>query len=356
MTALAVRELTPPGAGGVAVVRVEGPGALDAVRALAPGARLEPGAPCFARLTDGEQGLDEALVVVESGERLELHLHGSPPLVRRLVARLGGPATARPRSLEELAAARLAGAPCEAGARILLDQAEGALRRALEELAVAEGAAAAETVRGLPDLLERARIARFALEPARVVLAGPVNAGKSTLFNALVGERRVVTSAERGTTRDAIHERALLGAFAVELVDTAGEREVPDRETGAAGAIEAAGQVLARELRAGADLVIWLSADGAPAPPAEVPVVALRTFADLGSGRSDPRAVSALRDPTGAAATCARLFRAAFDLPEEPWTPGAAVPFEPAQVRALHELGAAEGPERRSALEALLAR
>jgi tRNA modification GTPase len=345
----------------VSVLRVEGADALERVRALAPGARLEPGAPCFARLVLAGEGLDEALIQVEGPERLELHLHGSPPLVRLVAEQLAGPAGASPhapaRSLEERAAALLPGAPCEAGARILLDQMEGALRAALAPLVDApDGDVQAQLER----LAESARVAAPALRPLRVVLAGPVNAGKSTLFNVLVGSRRVVTSVEHGTTRDAIHERARLGAWPVEWIDTAGERQAPG---GAAGAVEVAGQALARELREGADLVFWLARDGTPPPDTDpsggasgAPVVTLRTFADLGPGPPAVASLSALAEPERAVEVVERAFRAALALPEDPWTRGAPVPFEPALAQELGALGPLSSPERRSRLAELLAR
>src|SRR5262249_23178261 len=152
--------------------------------------------------------LDEAVVCVLARDEVELHVHGSPPLVARVVERLrsfGDARASRPATIEERALELLAGAPCEAGARILLDQAEGALRRerlALRELSGERRGAAASR------LLERARVARFALAPAEVVLAGPANAGKSTLFNVLLGEARAIVSAEAGTTRDLVREPA----------------------------------------------------------------------------------------------------------------------------------------------------
>ncbi|MCK6438665.1 MAG: 50S ribosome-binding GTPase [Planctomycetes bacterium] len=61
-----------------------------------------------------------------------------------------------------------------------------------------------------------------------VVLIGPANAGKSTLFNALLGRERAIVSDEAGTTRDAVLETADLGGIAVELVDTAGMKQAAD--------------------------------------------------------------------------------------------------------------------------------
>ena len=359
MSELRVRQRTPPGRGGVSVLSVEGPGALERVRALAPGVRGDRGDPQLARLSDGGEGVEEALVLVAGPERVELHLHGSPPLVRRALELLGGGSGAPPRTIEERARELLARAPGEAGARILLDQAEGALRR---ELAALSAAPDPELERGLAELLEAARISERALQPARVVLAGPANAGKSTLFNVLYGGRRTVTSGERGTTRDAVVERARLGAWPVELVDTAGERDVPE---GAARGVELAGQRTGLEARSRADLVFWLLPSDAPgggprpAPElaAEVPHVVLRSCADRGgSGADGPRSLSALEDPGGAARVVERAFREILDLPVDPWVPGRAVPFAPELTRALGSLAALPPAGGRAGLAILLAR
>lgn len=332
MSPLVLRELTAAGRGAVRVLEVRGPGAWAHVRErLGLGVSPEPFA--LARLRSGDEVLDEALVVVPHPGSVELHLHGSPAVVRRVLAALALPDSSdEPRSasrwgsaalvpgaasLEDLADEALAEAPSEAAARMLLDQREGALRRGLEAFARDPGAAA-------PELRERARTGRFLVRPPVVVLAGVANAGKSTLFNALLDRERVLVAARAGTTRDAIRERMMLGALAVDIVDTAGERGPEDE-------VEAAGQALARELTAGADLVLrlvpWTAELRPPAPvgPREVVVVTQVDRAPDGSG-----GLSALCDPAGARRTVAAVVRGALGLPEEPWTPGAAVPFPPA--------------------------
>ncbi|WP_244238158.1 GTPase, partial [Corallococcus terminator] len=84
---------------------------------------------------------------------------------------------------------------------------------------------------------------------ARVALYGPVNAGKSTLFNRLVGEDRALVDAEPGTTRDALEARAEWDGLGVTLYDTAGLREAPGR-------VEALGIARTRDLLAAVDLAV----------------------------------------------------------------------------------------------------
>lgn len=72
---------------------------------------------------------------------------------------------------------------------------------------------------------ERGRVVR---EGARVVIAGPPNAGKSSLFNALLGRERAIVTPHPGTTRDTIESTVEIGGLAVTLIDTAGQREATD--------------------------------------------------------------------------------------------------------------------------------
>ncbi|MBL8862676.1 MAG: 50S ribosome-binding GTPase [Planctomycetes bacterium] len=337
MSGGAKRELTPAGAGAVSVVELAGPDALERARALGAPQDLAPGDIRLARLTLAPGLVDEALVVVPAAERVELHLHGSPALVRAALRGAGPRAPAR--SIEERALALLERAPCEAAARILLDQAEGALGRELAELARLPAPAARARA---TQLAERGRCARHALEPTRIVLAGPVNSGKSTLLNALAGEARALVSDQPGTTRDVLTADVLLGAWPARLFDTAGEREpagAPAAEALPVGAVEAEGLRRGRALRASAELVLWLVPWGREPTAAPPDAVVLVTQADRAPA-PPAGAISALCDPAGARRTLGELLRARFGLPSEPWTPGAAVPFEPEASRALAEAGA----------------
>ncbi|HSH00331.1 MAG TPA: tRNA uridine-5-carboxymethylaminomethyl(34) synthesis GTPase MnmE [candidate division Zixibacteria bacterium] len=85
----------------------------------------------------------------------------------------------------------------------------------------------------------------------KVALAGRPNAGKSSLFNALLGRHRALVSETPGTTRDYLSEWITLGGFAVELIDTAGLRDSSER-------LERAGQELARALIDAAHLTLWI--------------------------------------------------------------------------------------------------
>lgn len=349
MTAF-LRELTPAGRGAVSVVEITGPDALRWMRSRSS-AELEPRRLVVTRFRVADDLEDEALVWADSDERVELHLHGAPLLVRRLAEQL--PAAAEPVGLEERARRAAGHALGADAARILLDQADGALRRALEELS------REPTDALLEELLERGRWMKRLLAPTRVVLAGAVNAGKSTLFNAVLGSERVVVSSEEGTTRDAIGERVLLGPWPVELWDTAGERDLGD---GPWERLEAEGQGVGRRTAATAELVVVLHpADGSAggdAPDAEPPRRALTSRADaVGpealAGR--PRPIAAGPRPAEAVASLRAAFEQHFHLPARPWRAGEAVPFEDRHLEVLTRARALpDAGSRRRCLQELL--
>lgn len=116
-----------------------------------------------------------------------------------------------------------------------------------------------------------------------VVLVGEPNVGKSTLFNALLGRQRAVTSDIAGTTRDVLTEPLRLGDAEVMLVDVAGL-------DAAEAALDRAMQAAARDAIDRAELLLLLSAgEGFPPPPrADVPILRLRTKADLAPPAAPP--------------------------------------------------------------------
>jgi tRNA modification GTPase len=191
-----------------------------------------------------------------------------------LSSRLGG---ARERLLDVLAALEAA-----------LDFAED-----VEETQAAATAEALDSVREellfLSASAERVRPERA----PRVVLAGLPNAGKSTLFNALVGFDRAIVTPRPGTTRDAVSETVALAGTLVTLVDTAGVRESEDE-------VERIGVDVARRAAAGADLVLWL-VDGSTEEPWAPPDGALvvRTKADLPAAARDVAAEAEVSALTG---------------------------------------------------------
>jgi tRNA modification GTPase len=304
-TIYALSSGTPPAA--IAVVRISGPRADAALEALA-GTLPEPRVATLTGLRDDDgERLDTALVLrfpgpaSATGEDVaELHLHGGRAVVSAVLATLAaqeGLREAEPgeftrRAFEngriDLAEAEgfadLLEAETESQRRAALALAGGSLSRlvgewqqrlnglAAELEAVIDfsdegeiGEAlppgwrvAAETLRReLAQLLARPPVERLR-NGVRVVIAGPPNAGKSSLLNWLAGRQAAITSAIAGTTRDLVEAPTAIGGTPFLLVDTAGLRE-------ACAEIESIGIARARESLAAADLVLWLG------PPANCP-------------------------------------------------------------------------------------
>jgi tRNA modification GTPase len=124
--------------------------------------------------------------------------------------------------------------------------------------------------------------------PFRAVLAGKPNAGKSSLFNALVGRDAALASAEPGTTRDYLEKLIEIDGVTLELVDTAGLGETDQ-------AIEACAQTLGKQQSREADLILWCIASDEPAPNYEITPNGLpvATKADLAPAPADMLATSA---------------------------------------------------------------
>ena len=146
--------------------------------------------------------------------------------------------------------------------------------------------AAAALREALEELLETAPEGELLREGAVTVLAGPPNSGKSSLYNALLGEERAIVTDVPGTTRDALEAVVSIGGFPFRLVDTAGLHDSDDR-------VEVLGIEVARRYIDRADLVLFCVESGAElgstereflAGLADVPTVLLRTKADLVSG------------------------------------------------------------------------
>ena len=343
--------LTPPGRGALAVVGLRGRGAADlADRRFHP----RRGPPLAAR-PDGSIAVgiwqatidasgEELVVVRHAADRVEVHCHGGTAAAGAVIASLvaaGGVPQAWPEWLADragdpvaLEARRsLATAAGPRAARILCRQLAGSLSAELARLAALP--AGEDRRQAAKSLLRASRVGLRLTEPWRVVLAGDVNAGKSSLANALAGHARSIVSEVPGTTRDLVATRLVLGGWEVELIDTAGERaDLP-----AASPTEAAGIARAIAARGQADLVLRVVPAGQPAPPPNPDELVVITKADLAAA-----APPALR---GGVVTSAVTGQGMADLesrivaalvPEEQAEPGlldGPVPFTDRQVEVV---------------------
>jgi len=317
------------GRSAVCVIRVSGPRTRAALEAMA-GGPPPPRRLALRRLVEPGTGepLDLALVAWMPGpssftgeDQAELHIHGglaTRAAVLRALGTVAGCRAAEPGEFTRRAflngrmdlskvegLADLIDAETEAQRRQALRQLEGRLgslvetwrARLIEALALLEAALDFSDEGDVPATLEgeAATIAdevaaamRKHLADARrgerlrdgftVVLAGPPNAGKSTLLNALARRDVAIVSPVAGTTRDAIEVRCDLSGLPVTFVDTAGLRDSADP-------IEREGVARARARLGAADLVLWLIAPDLPGeagPAGQCPMLRVGTKADLG--------------------------------------------------------------------------
>ena len=296
---------TPPGRGGVGIVRLSGPRASEIAAAM-----FRSRLPEFAgfkpyRLHRGQvldlddTPVDDSLAVFMPGpgsftgeDVAEFQCHGAPAVLRAVLdsAATRGAHQAAPGEFtyrafvngrldltQAEAVAELISAPTRAGAALATGKLSGALGDRLRGLGQrladlragvclavdfpeedtqclspedfsAGVRAALEEVQAFLDAAERARCWR---EGALVVMAGRVNAGKSSLMNALLGRERAIVCELPGTTRDYLEEGLDLDGLPVRLVDTAGLRDSYDEA-------EMAGMERCRELMDNADLVLLM--------------------------------------------------------------------------------------------------
>ena len=284
---------TPPGRGGIGVIRISGPDAAGiAIQLIDRDHPLTPRHATFARRAD-----DHVVVTLfeaphsYTGEHVvEIAAHGSPVVLNGVVraaieagARLAEPGEFTLRAflnqkldlVQAEAVADLIDAVTPLQARAAFDQLEGTLTNTIGGIerdlfdvmakleasldfpdegyhfvAPKEARTLLTTIIGRVDaLLAQAARGRLIREGANVAIVGAPNVGKSSLFNALLNANRAIVTAIPGTTRDLLTERADIGGLPLSLIDTAGVRETAD-------VVELEGVARSRNTLRVADLVI----------------------------------------------------------------------------------------------------
>lgn len=295
---------TPPGRGAIAVLRLSGPGVEAALTALGA-TLLKPRMASVRDLSHAGEHIDQALVLrfaapnsYTGEDAAELHLHGGRAVVeaasRALIAlglRPADPGEFTRRAFQNgrmdlaqaEAVADLIDAETSAQAKQALGQLDGKLsetyagfrRDLLHALALVEAEidfpdeevpdnlarTAGPVLNRLGADLRRAvdtgRRGERVRDGYRIVLIGETNAGKSSLFNALVAREAAIVTPIAGTTRDVLDADLVIGGYAVTLSDTAGLRDSDDP-------VEAEGVRRARMRAEQADLRLWVRAPGDP--------------------------------------------------------------------------------------------
>jgi tRNA modification GTPase len=334
-TIFALSSGRPPAA--ISVIRISGPKAHEAAAGMVH-SLPEPRTAAVRELRNPQTGelLDEALVLrfegpaSSTGEDIfEFQCHGGHAVVDALLAALGkieGLRQAEPGEFTRRAfdngridlteaegLADLIEAETESQRKAALALAEGGLRKQIavwQERLLALSARAERAIdydeedeatdksllsdcaalaAELQQWLDRPRIEPLK-DGVRVVVAGPPNAGKSSLLNAIAGEERSIVTEIPGTTRDHIEVPLSLGGVPIRLTDTAGLREAADQ-------VEAIGIERSGRLVEGADVLLWLG------EPAEAPnhprLVKVHAKADLPNRRDAPDGTVAVSSMTG---------------------------------------------------------
>ena len=322
---------TPPGIGGVGIVRISGPLAPAVAEGLigyVPEPRLATLADFRAR--DGET-IDQGIALFFPAPRsftgedvLELQGHGGPVVLDLLLQRAleFGARPARPGEFSERAflsgkldlvqaeaIADLIESATEAAARLASHTLQGELSRRvgglreeiirlrtyveaaidfpdeeIDFLANSQvGADLRSLIRDTKDLLASAYQGRLIREGLNLVIAGPPNAGKSSLLNALAGTDIAIVTSVPGTTRDLLRQQIQIDGMPLHIIDTAGLRPARDP-------IEREGVRRAQEQIEQADRILWVfegqadpdhSGFDAGTLPTGVPVTYVRNKIDL---------------------------------------------------------------------------
>jgi len=384
--------LTPPGAGGIAVIQVVG---CDAPALLQPFLRAARPVDLehmpaetlrLCRLIDGDQIIDDVLIACHRDPAgcyvVDLNLHGGPWIVQRTLLMLK---RAGARIVEPLPHARLGTGPHTPRVRETTQALLQATTRPLAEWIARTAAVLPDEARAMADAIRRGRLEtarqRLAdrvrqgraltrvLAGLRIVVTGSPNSGKSTLVNRLAGTDATLVSPHPGTTRDWTEHPAALDGLPVTLVDTAGLRNSDDP-------IEQEAIRRGRAQLQPADAVIHLIDGSTPLspedrlllerpvkhPPAGPPLVVVWNKADLPRDPSHepfipaagpvPTCISA-RTGTGAELLRRRLVEALGLAGWRHWT---GAPFTPRQIDAYTEtLSALEirPPDLRKAIDTL---
>jgi tRNA modification GTPase len=326
---------TPPGHGGVGIVRISG-AKSQAIAEAITGALAAPRTARFCTFRDaGGEVIDQGIVLFFPAPRsftgedvVELQGHGGPVVMDLLMqrclqlgARLAEPGEFSKRAflndkldlLQAEAIADLIDAESAAAARLASRSLQGLFSREIEQLVerliqlrlyvesaidfpeeeidfLSDGKVSTDLqaiVDHTRQLLQNAHTGRLLRDGMTLVIAGRPNAGKSSLLNALAGYESAIVTDIPGTTRDILRERITLDGLPLHIIDTAGLRESDDP-------VEAEGIRRAREQIEQADRILWifddqtdpahLKLDRSKLPP-EVPLTLVRNKIDL-SGRA----------------------------------------------------------------------
>lgn len=330
MTETIVAMATPPGHGGVGIVRVSGPRA-QAIAALVTHQALRPRVATYTPFySSADTPIDEGLAILFTAPNsftgedvLELQGHGGPVVMDQLIAEClqHGARLARPGEFSERAflndkldlvqaeaIADLINATTTQAAQSAMRSLQGEFSEAInqlleqliklrmfiesaidftdEDIDFVEQHQIIEQLQALQAQLkvirQQAQQGALLQSGIQVVIAGAPNAGKSSLLNCLSGRDAAIVTAQAGTTRDVLREHIQVDGLPLHIIDTAGIRDTDDL-------IEKEGVKRAHQAIKSADLILWVydasqSVGDAPMFPSGVPLIEVRNKVDLVQG------------------------------------------------------------------------
>ena len=347
-----ITRLTPVGRGAVAVLLIDGVDAIQFVerRFISAGkidwktASLT--APVFGRFRIGNSNAYEEIVLFRPSEnQFEIQSHGGEIVVAAIeksFVESGAVSVTQIQyvSEHEEILAMLPRAKTERIAKIVLDQLhadfDAVIKNLCSLLSNSDPKIQADGVKRLNRLHENAKLGCRLFDSFRVVLTGSVNAGKSSLLNAIVGFDRVIVDTTAGTTRDAVGIDAVLDGWPIALIDTAGIRETNDP-------LERMGIVKATEVLESADIVLKvvdLSSEPHSTPQSQPEnMLTVLNKCDLtdsyDSGNTTPSIRVSATENTGIAELCEMIVKM---LVANPPAIGEIVPLIPRQIAEIAQI------------------